>query len=108
MSELFIFTDDGPPPWWLEHWMKATLARYRGIEHTAANRLLRNVAMRASISDVVSLGETAECYGVLPSDVLAVLCRLRQDGIFAISDVYDGDLVLLAALHPGPAGIPLH
>jgi hypothetical protein len=31
MSDLYVFTDDGPPPPWLEPWIKATLERYQDI-----------------------------------------------------------------------------
>ena len=69
---------------------------------------MRRLALEIAPLDVVSLSHRAYLFDCRPSDILAYLCRLSQAGLFAMSDVYDGDLVLIGAIHDGPLGVQGH
>jgi hypothetical protein len=105
MSGEVIYCEDGPPPPWLHGFVRAVMTRYTGAEF---NGLLRTIAVSCAIDDVVSLGCCAERFGVERHMVLAVFQRLHDDGVYAVGDIFDRDLILVGALHPGPPGVALH
>jgi hypothetical protein len=84
-------------------WLRPFLQRVVDTQQGPIKRL----ALEIAPLDVISISHRAYLFGCRPDQILAYLWKLVGDGLFVASDLYDGDLCLVAAIHPGPAGIPL-
>jgi hypothetical protein len=93
MSDLVIhYAEDGEPPPWLHGFVRSVMRRYTGKEFGG---VLRTLAVSCAIDDVISLGCFAERLGCPRHIVLAAFQRLGDDGVYAVGDVWDTDLVLI-------------